>query len=294
VVPDLISDFLPALFEGLPQTITVMPTENYYYFQLIASGQHFRGSLNFYAERLADGVVGLNIEELGPSDGYQQYRELTSKDGLNLLKVGSLRYSLTYAGITKIVQFNPSPLQRPTIVLPQGHQALAKTFDESGLPFILAFDAKRRHLYWVLDEEVSLAADFTELPGNLFVSQRTGFVFFEGLAPRRKVLIGVQRAEVKKNGWCDGPFDQLPDMAISEGLLDLSNYILKEFPQYIGRIDRYGIFLADRSERVALDAYRMYDDVQAFSEFVRRIKASYQHENERVYQLTQSRLWLRP
>lgn len=287
-------DIWPRLFKALPATTIVLPTENYYYFRLSANGRLFRGSLNFYAERLAQGVIGLNLRELGVAGGLDEYREFSAANGLFLRKIGAFRYELTYGSDTKIFQLNTSSLERPSVTLPAGHQALAKTFDESGLGFVLAFDTLRHHLYWILDEETSPDLNFIRLPDGLFVDPQTGFVFFESASLRLKFLIGVQRKEVRGNTWCDGPFDQLPDAAIMEGLLNLSTYIVAEFPEYRDKIDNYGVLVADRSERVALDAYRMYGDLEAFVDLARRIIAAYPDEAGRIFQLTRPNPWLRP
>lgn len=282
----------PAVFAALPARVTVLPTENYYYFRLMVGRATYRGSLNFYADGLAKGVIGLNIEEAPPGVRIPPYRELSRRDGVRLRKLDDTRYLLSYGGVAKEIRFNDAPLRGSDVDLPAAHEPVGKTVDESGLGFVLVFDRRRRHLYWVLTGESVAAAELTPLAGPFFQSPPTGFIFYRGPTTSHPVLIGVSRDEVRKNSFCDGPFDQLPDMAVAAGRLDLSAYLIAERPSLAGQLDRYGKFLKDPAQRVAVEAYRLYVDLPAFLDLSSRIAASTDDDDERIRRLTESRPWL--
>ena len=101
-------------------------------------------------------------------------------------------------------------------VLPDGLKLLPKerfvgrSFDESGLRFVLLYDTGTKTFLWLLDED-TFRLKLTPLTASLGIDPRTFFIFHEEPDLGRRVLAGVSFQNVAANNFFDGPFDQLPD-----------------------------------------------------------------------------------
>ncbi|HEX5715984.1 MAG TPA: hypothetical protein VF179_07480, partial [Thermoanaerobaculia bacterium] len=74
------------VFSQLPETVRVYPTENYYYFNFAASGQHVAGNLRLDARDRDQGVLHIGyfrFDESGRSqDRVGHNKDLTAADGV--------------------------------------------------------------------------------------------------------------------------------------------------------------------------------------------------------------------
>ena len=130
-----------------------------------------------------------------------------------------------------------------------------RTFDESGLGFVLLFDDHARRFLWVLDEEQPVPEHWRELAPGLLQGRRTGFVFQQRAS--RKELVAVRGQSVDRNDFYDGPFDQLADNYASQS--PLRKCLEKWRPLLRGRIDDLGRFIdAEAPARVAIVPYQTY------------------------------------
>ena len=258
------------VFSRLPPEVRVYPSENYYYWQLDIDGRHLQGNIRLSANARDEGMIGFAYSEqrvLGEDTAAPErlvHRAiLGAADGVTLTKSGDRRYDLGYSD--HFVRFHLENLpQTPprSEILRQGEEFVARTFDESGLQFLLLFQARERFFFWVLDEAPSLkvAEHFVFIRERVVIGRRTRFVFrVDGAAGDRKVLIGVSRASVQSNDYYDGPFDQLPDNHVESARLH--DRMIIEAPELKGKIDRFGFYIDDKPPmRVALVRYAIYSD----------------------------------
>jgi hypothetical protein len=252
------------VFAGLPDLITVFPSENYYYVRFHAKGREFRGSLNFFASTVDDGSFGFVYEEVGAYewplyDGVQGRLEVTPAGPARLNRVADQEYALSFRGRTVRVRFHRLDQHPPRQArLREGEVFVANTLDESGTAFHLVFSGECASFVWLLDEEHGVREPLVEFSAGLRVGVRTRFAFYYDEPARRTILIGVHAEEERRNSWYDGPFDQLPDNEIKAGRVRLAEY-LQRAPATAGTAtDAYGIFLDDPESRVAITPYATY------------------------------------
>jgi hypothetical protein len=119
------------------------------------------------------------------------------------------------------------------------------------------FNAKLKIFLYVLDETVAPADDFAPAKvgdGRILIGARTAFALYRDDRRNRKILIGVNDANVAANNYFDGPFDQMPDNFIAGD--SFRQAVLAAEPDLKGNIDRYGA-LSD-SARVVIAPYMQY------------------------------------
>jgi hypothetical protein len=193
------------------------------------------------------------------------------------MKLGEDRFTYDVAYSDHQVRFS---LQRLPQALPKGlqlrdgEQFVMRTFDESGLRFVLLFDQGTNGFLWVLDPSVKVSDTFRDLGGNAVAGRRTGFVFFvdEELGGR-KTLGCVRKASVEANDHYDGPFDQLADNYV--GRTRIAEYLVRWRPGLKGKIDAYGYYLDDQPERrVAITCYGTYRELSEAGAFISRGRRS--------------------
>ena len=155
-----------------------------------------------------------------------------------------------------------------------GDEFIGRTFDESGLRFLLMYQAKERYFFWVLDEEGKVSDRFVSVAPAVVIARRTGFVFRQDEeAGGRKMLIAVSANSVARNDYYDGPFDQLPENHIETA--SLKETMIRENPSLEGKIDEFGYYTEDDPPaRVALVRYAAYQNTEHLSEMIARGEAS--------------------
>lgn len=295
------------VFSKLPEHITVIPSEHYYYFKFASSGREFVGAIQLLIHRDNRNEIVFSYRELVPQidnsifstyDTYFAARggaRLTEKDGLKITPLGPNRYAVSYNG--KEVVFDLRPFTTGTegvshfdVSLAKGEILVGRSFDESGLSFFLVFDLAHNSFYWILDESSKIVDQLIPLSERLLVGLRTKFVFYSDPAMDRRMLIAVEKSEVEANSWYDGPFDQLPYRDIRDGKIsDLQDMLVaagmaKYQPGVTsGKVNEYGQFidtLGTRTEiAVSISPYRQYNleslkDVVRFVEGCERQKGA--------------------
>lgn len=235
------------VFAALPDTVTVYPTENYFYFEFTWGGIGFAGNLRLDVADRDDGVLHFayfSRNEPWNTELVSRYKPLTAADEVIVAKAGDLLYDVSYQGRTVRFALNDlSDVVPPDGVIAAGDRYLGPVFDESGLQFYLLFNAKRKDFLFVLNEQGvvdDLLLPFHPDHPALQVGSRTGFAFYEDRFAPRKILVGVYAGNVDLNTYFDGPFDQLPDNFIAGE--ELREAILAKHPDLDGLIDRLGAF----------------------------------------------------
>lgn len=251
------ADVFAWVFAALPGRVFVYPTENYYYFSFAANGRAYTGNLRLAPDATATGQIHFAYGEQGDSAN-THYLLLGPEQGVRVEPSGHLRYEVTFSG--KRVEFElnglpESPL-RDLRLLPW-EVLIGRSMDESGMAFVLVYSLAHDHFFWILDEEVGPAWPMRILGPRVWEHPASGFVFFDDAALDRRILIGVDRAEVMRNSYYDGPFDQLPDNVLAA--TPFAELAQRAFPALRGRINRRGEY-HDRPVRIALLNYRIYSD----------------------------------
>jgi hypothetical protein len=254
------------VFAKLPRTITVYPTENYYYFRFISRGKTIGGSLSLFAHNRDRGILGFgyseHAEDIGIPDPEARMgggKEFGPEDGVAVRKIDDFTYRVTFEGKSVTVRLNDAGLEPPqrARLLPE-EVFVGPVHDESGLQFHLLFNNATRRFQYLLNQDGFVPERFRTFTYGTIIGDRTGFVFHDDASLGRRLLIGVKGHNVVKNNWYDGPFDQLPDNRIATGEIDLQPYIEAAYPEVAGNIDRYGHYLDDPGTRVAIAPYFVY------------------------------------
>lgn len=253
------------VIERLPRQIVVYPSENYYYFELVAAGRRLQGSLNFYAREIDLGEFEFYYSEvrphpipyIAPVEGWLRIR--AGDQRAHLAKIHDWLYSLEVGDQQIWVRLFEMPQHLPRVAqLTADEEFVASTMDESGVSFHLVYSEPCNHLYWIRNEDRAALEPLTEYASRLSIGARTGFAYYDDHRLDRRILIGVRESNVVHNTWYDGPFDQLPDNHIKRGDVRLKEYLLRVDPLLANQIDDYGHFLAEEDARVAIATYRAY------------------------------------
>ncbi|HEY6022889.1 MAG TPA: hypothetical protein VIV34_01780 [Pseudolabrys sp.] len=247
-----------AIFESLPDQVTVYPTENYYYFSFFQRGVRYGGNI-----RLAAGDRDAGKLHFSYFEEFAEWRPrprvthlvLDAADGVNVERVAKLQYRVTAADKRVLFVLNDLSAVRPATMAP--HEIfVGPVFDESATLFFLFFDRTIKRFRFVL-EETSAADELLPLDqtDRILIGKRTGFAYYRDRKLERKILIGVVDANAAANNYLDGPFDQLPDNFIEGDVLRES--IIAAVPSLRGKIDRFGAYL-DGSGRYLIAPYLRY------------------------------------
>ena len=257
-----------AVFAALPAEVVVHPSENYHYWVLHAAGRTLRGNLRLASGRRERGELCMGYAEVtaaGPDEAVpgvppplERHRWFGRDDGLELTCPGPLEAVAVWRG--KRVRFRFAALDQspPASRLRPGEVFVQRTYDESGLRFLLLCDERRRAFVWVLDEASGPGEARDAIGGGLERGRRTGFIFWrDPAAGGRLVLAAVRREAVARNDWHDGPFDQLADNYADQ--TGIRERMIQVVPSLAGRIDRFGNFTDDPSRgRFAVVPYALY------------------------------------
>lgn len=261
------------VFAALPPEAKIYPTENYYYFSFHWSGVEFGGNLRLDVGDRDDGV--LHFAYFSKSEPWNvelvmEYRPLTAAEGVTVEKREPLQYAVTYEGKTVVFHLNDrGDVVPPADVVADGDRYIGAAYDESGIPFYVLFNETRRDFLFVLDEREPLndmLVPFHQDHPALTIGARTGFAFYEDRFAPRRILVGVNAANVRANNYLDGPFDQLPDNFIAGE--ELRDAIIAKHPELDGEVDRLGGFRS-QDGRFLVNPYVNYEHVGELESFLR-------------------------
>lgn len=277
VSPDQEDSVFETVFSSLPDSVTIYPTENYYYFSMTAAGKSIWGNLHLDVLDRDRGVIHLGYFEYDENgqfqdrDGWQ--KAYSKKDGVEVLRLEPFLYSVTYKNRTVQFRLNDIGMSPPKKSKLCDFEAfVGNIFDESGLKFFLIFNKPEKHFLYVLNEDGYTPEEFTNITDVLVTGRRTGFAFYVDSPNNRKILIAVYGKNTDRNNFYDGPFDQLPDNYASQTRIKM--YMEEAYPYTKGNIDRYGNFLNQAEARVVVNPYNVYYDTSELS-FIESCKSSH-------------------
>ncbi len=269
------------VYSRLPDSVTVYPSENYFYMKFTLAGRPYdcalmlfpndrkQGLVRFgYIERLEERVRGALLPMRGG------WANLDPGNGMHVEKVDRFRYRLTYDDKSVLFTLHVDSTLRPRkILLTSDEEYVGPSFDESGLQFFLLFNRAEKKLYWVLNDEAFVPEEFIPFGSDVVIGVRTGFAFYKDTINKRHILIGVEGFNVMQNNWFDGPFDQMPDNYVEAGLLSVKRYLVAAYGIEENRIDSFGVFVRTPGSRIPVAPYRVYFDTAALR-FVDTIRAA--------------------
>jgi hypothetical protein len=181
---------------------------------------------------------------------------LGEEQGVKVEKLDPLLYRVSHAGKSVVFALNDlSQVTPPAGFLSSDEKYLGPVFDESGIRFFFVFNGRLRIFHFLLDETVPLQDQLVSLKAgsSILIGKRTGFAFYQ--LGQRKVLIGADARQSRLNTYFDGPFDQLPENFMADGVL--RDAIVAADPGAKGQIDGFGNFL-DGSGRYLINPYMLY------------------------------------
>ena len=272
--------------------VTIYPTENYLYFRFNTGEDQIRGNLRLPPSGRNEEIIGFAYYNFRFESGDYRFNvrhvKLGPSDGLELERIDGLTYLLKFGPEDLLVHLNkvvqkppPAGRLRPSEVWVQNVR------DESGINFSLIFDKHKKEFRWILDERKPNVTNFRWVRlgriiplGELIVDYRTGFVFLlDEEYGCRKVLVGVDKINLKKNNYYDGPFDQLAVNYVNEKS-KLADFIHQAYPLTKGRIDRFGRYLHRDGARVAITPYAHYSSL---SDIVDWVKSAFAKADKLIY-----------
>jgi hypothetical protein len=252
------------VFANLPDTVTVYPTENFYYFTFIDNGVPYDGNITLDARDRDDRKVNFAYSEDlegWRGDAPKTHIVLDASAGVQLEKIDRLVYRMTYHGKSVVFRLiDLSNVRPPANALAPTEKFIGPVFDESGVRFFLVFDQRLKVFRFILDETVKVADQLAPSPrtDRILIGKRTGFAFYRDQLRDRKILIGAYEPNMAMNTYFDGPFDQLPDNFIKDDTL--RDALIASDPSLKGHIDRFG-GLPGGAERLGIDPYWPYRSV---------------------------------
>jgi len=256
-----------AVFAQLPDDVQVLPTENYYYWQMAAGGRVLQGNIRLAVggrERgelaFAYGEPSEFLDDAERADRLAVSKTFTAADGVAVRMQDAFTASIAHRGKTVVFHLNRLAQELPFgFSLAPGERFLQRTQDESGLRFYLLYHSSSRYFFWVLDETEPVPDAWRPLAPDIVLGRRTGFVFWiQEKLGGRKVLASVRQASLQRNDYHDGPFDQLADNFVKgEGLRP---FLEEAMPWLRGRVDRWGTITdGPAPRRVALTVYGRHE-----------------------------------
>jgi hypothetical protein len=268
------------VFSGLPDEVTVYPSENYFYFKLYVEGIQLWGNIRLAAGRREAGVLSFAYFEYQESPyvinpRVRRNKFFTTADGVILEELSPFKWTVEYKGRKVVFNFHELNQDPPNLFpLGENEKFVMRTFDESGYQFFLLFNTKDNYLFWVLNEEEIVTDVLQPLLPDYIVGRRSGFVFLVDKNHNdRKVLAAIRGANATVNNYYDGPFDQLADNYVDQ--TNITEYLVLSSPTLRGRLDKYGYFNDQvGSSRVAVSPYFVYFSEHQLGGFLEMINSS--------------------
>jgi hypothetical protein len=263
-------DVFEFVLSSVPETATIYPSENYYYFSFFHDSIEYVGNIRLDKSDRDRGMLHFAFfKRYTPwrRGADPTYLYLGKKDGVAVERIDELTYTVTFKDHKKRFDLvDLSKVVPPKSKVGDDEIYIGPTFDESGVQFYLMFNPKYKQFLFVLNEEVPVPEPryISEHAQNITVGWRTGFAYYNDPFLSRKILVGVHAANSRVNNYYDGPFDQLPDNFIKGNTL--RDAILSIEPELEGKMDRLGNS-PDGKSRFFIGPYKYYDDETELAEF---------------------------
>lgn len=238
----------------------VYPSENYYYFRINAGGRTVAGNIQLDARDRDKGVVTFTYYDvIGHGVVSDQFTSVSysAERGVAVVKEDDFRYRVNFRGVSVLFLLTPQKMELPASArLAEGEVFVGPVQDESGVRFLLLFNAVTNHFMYVMDESADVVELFSDSNENIVLGLRTGFAFYNDQDLNRRILVGVYEPNRLQNNYYDGPFDQLPDNHADK--VNIRHFVSLAYPGV--QIDRYGHLSDDPETRIAIAPYTGYHD----------------------------------
>ncbi len=267
---DSIDTVFSLVLGGLPETVRVYPTENYFYFNFHHGGISWSGNMRLGVEDRDAGKMHFTYYPtytIWKRDPIDNYKVFGAEDGVTVEKIAALKYRVTQGAMSVVFELNDlENVEPPSKALSPDETYIGPVFDESGITFFLVYNSKAKVFHYILDETKIVPDELyvSDISPRIVLGRRTGFAFYKDKNRDRKILIGVYGPNSNVNGWLDGPFDQLPDNFIKGDTL--RDALIDFTPELDGRIDRYGAWEGGTS-RYLIGPYLYYEDLEQLTIF---------------------------
>lgn len=257
------------VFKCLENEIVIGNSENYYYFEILINGRHFKGNFGLFRNEIENGKLSFNCKEVVSieEEFYKpiEFNKLfSSKDSLAFVIKDPFSFLIKYKN--KSVSFSITKTlieEQFKVLLPKNDfNFLGKCFDDSGLNFSLFQNKVNNQFMFVLDEDNAQVENFLKLSDNIFIGLRTGFAFYIHPETKSKVLFGVNKNNEYENNNCDGPFDQLPDNYLYVNKINLGFLISKLDMTQKELLDQYGNYTSESDSRYSITPYYTYNNIE--------------------------------
>lgn len=259
---------LEQVFAALDDHIEIWPTENYYYIRFSTNDGDFWGNLRLDPAdrdegRLHFAYYEFNPDPQHPDDFFSRYLHLGPLDGVQVTREDDFNYRVSRGNKKIAVTLrHTDQTPPPPEMLGPDDVWIQNTRDESGLQFRLVFNRSNRNFIWLLRDPRSIESSAQELSAELVLDTRSGFAFYrDARHANRRILVGVNRQNIKQNNYFDGPFDQLADNYITVDS-PLSAFMQDAYPYSRGMIDGHGKFKHMSGSRIAITPYMAYRDTE--------------------------------
>lgn len=239
-----INDVFGFVYKKLPDTVTVYPTENYYYFSFYDNGIQISGNIRLDALDRDKGIAHFayfTTYNYWNEDLVNHYKQITKKDGLTIKKIDDLKYQLEFNNKKVTFLLNDlSKVKPPKNILGKNEKYIGPVYDESGIQLYLVYNNKQKVFHYLLNEQAPQVDKLipSQTSKDIVIGNRTGFAFYYDKTKDRHILVGVYQGNSVVNNYLDGPFDQLPDNFIKGKTLQ--NALIDKTPELEGKIDRFG------------------------------------------------------
>ncbi len=249
------------VFAQLPPSVTVYPSENYFYWSLFAKGRTYWGNFRLDARDRDDGILHLGYFEYDENAKFQDYegfeKSLGAADGVIVARRERFVYEVAFRGKAVTFRlFDPGMAPPRKAKLRSDEIFVGPVFDESGVRFHLIFNTGENRFHYLLNEDADAPETYKALGAHIAIGRRTGFAYYLDAENDRKILIAVFGPNALRNNYYDGPFDQLPDNYVDE--TGIKSLFERAYPSVKGKIDRFGHFTDRKGVRVAAYAYYVY------------------------------------
>lgn len=240
----------------------VYPTERYFYYQFDLGYRRIGGNLRF--TDIERGQLHIGYFDRGNDAGWKSRTWNDGEDGVSIRFDPERSEALVSAdGIACVFMLDREIVgSSARSDLTADEEFVTAVLDESGYALDLLFNRSEKRFYFVQRQaprrqEAVYPVNLGQ-PFRLSIGAESRFVFYEDADLGRRVLVGVNVDEIRRNTYFDGPFDQVPpNLPLREKLETAYPYV-----KLRGGIDEHGNFRELAGQRVAISPYQQYDTVE--------------------------------
>lgn len=253
---------------------SVIPTENYYYYEIWYQGVNIAG--NIRVSDANDGIIHCGYY-LRSNPQNSRYAAFGSSDDIcismkNSAYIDEITIQDDRTDISVIFLSRKASSLRfsDNLILAYSELIVSPIIDESGNAFALVYDTSTcKFDYYLCVQSPEDPAVWIE-DWSCWYAPRSGFVYLEDIFNRLQ-LIGVCADEIRSNSFYDGPFDQVPPR------LHLREFLRAAYPGLESArgdsLDQHGNWINTFGTRVAIMPYIEYergDEATVYSKYIQQ------------------------